>query len=210
MSAPQQPVQTHPRAPRDGRVERVTSETKILVEIDVDGAGHTDVSTGIGFFDHMITSFGKHGLFNLTVAAEGDVEIDGHHTIEDVAIALGQAFSQAVGDKSGLRRFADVVIPMDETLVQAAVDLSGRPYFVHTEPDGAPPTIGPLYATTLTRHFFESFCYHARVGMHLRVLAGRDWHHIVEAQYKAAARSLRLAAEIDPRVVGVPSTKGVL
>ena len=195
---------------RVGRVERVTNETKILVEIDIDGAGHTDVSTGIGFYDHMIASFGKHGLFNLTVAAEGDLHIDGHHTVEDVAIALGQAFAQAVGDKAGVRRFGDALIPMDEVLVQAAVDLSGRPYLVHDEPDGAPPTIGPVYATTLTRHFLESFTYHARVGLHVRVHSGRDWHHIVEAQYKATARALRLAAERDPRVVGVPSTKGVL
>jgi imidazoleglycerol-phosphate dehydratase len=195
---------------RIGRIERVTSETKVLVEIDLDGAGHTDVATGIGFYDHMIASFGKHGLFNLTVAVEGDLHIDGHHTIEDTAIALGQAFAQAAGDKAGVRRFGDSMIPMDEALVQAAVDLSGRPYLVHVEPDGAPPTIGPVYATTLTRHFLESFAYHARVGLHVRVLSGRDWHHIVEGQYKATARALRQAAEWDPRVVGVPSTKGVL
>lgn len=188
----------------------MTAETKIFVEIDVDGAGHTDISTGIGFYDHMVASFGKHGLFNLTVAAEGDLHIDAHHTVEDVAIALGQAFAQAVGDKAGVRRFGDALIPMDETLVQAAVDLSGRPYLVHVEPDGAPPTIGPVYATTLTRHFLESFSYHAQVGLHVVVHGGRDWHHIVEAQYKATARALRLAAELDPRVVGVPSTKGVL
>lgn len=197
-------------AARVGRIERVTAETKILVEIDIDGAGHTDVSTGIGFYDHMISSFGKHGLFNLTVAAEGDLHIDGHHTVEDVAIALGQAFALAVGDKAGVRRFGDALIPMDEVLVQAAVDLSGRPYLVHSEPEGAPPTIGPVYATTLTRHFLESFAHHARVGMHVIVHSGRDWHHIVEAQYKATARALRLAAEFDPRVLGVPSTKGVL
>ena len=197
-------------ARRTARVERVTAETKILVDLDLDGTGSTDVSTGIGFYDHMIGSFGKHGLFDLTVAAEGDLHIDGHHTVEDVAIALGQAFAQAAGDKSGIRRFGDALIPMDETLVQAAVDLSGRPYLVHTEPDGAPPTIGPVYATTLTRHFLESFTYHARIGLHVLVHSGRDWHHIVEAQYKATARALRMAAEPDPRVVGVPSTKGVL
>ncbi len=195
---------------RTGRVERETAETKVLVEIDLDGAGHTDVSTGVGFFDHMITSFGKHGLFNLTVAVEGDLHIDAHHTIEDTAIALGQAFAEAAGDKSGVRRFGDALIPMDETLVQAAVDLSGRPYLVHREPEGAPPTIGPLYATTLTRHVFESFAYHAKVGLHVIVHSGRDWHHIVEAQYKAVARALRTASELDPRVKGIPSTKGVL
>jgi imidazoleglycerol-phosphate dehydratase len=195
---------------RTGRIERVTSETKVLVEIDIDGAGHTDVATGIGFYDHMIAAFGKHGLFNLTVAVEGDLHIDGHHTIEDTAIALGQAFAQAVGDKAGVRRFGDALIPMDEALVQAAVDLSGRPYLVHDEPEGAPPTIGTQYATSLTRHVFESFAYHAKVGLHVRVLSGRDWHHMIEAQYKAVARSLREAVEVDPRVVGVPSTKGVL
>jgi imidazoleglycerol-phosphate dehydratase len=197
-------------ANRTGRVERETAETKVLVEIDLDGAGHTDVATGVGFFDHMITSFGKHGLFNLTLAVEGDLHIDAHHSVEDAAIGLGQAFAEAVGDKSGTRRFGDALIPMDETLVQAAVDLSGRPYCVHVEPDGAPPTVGEQYATTLTRHVFESFAFHARIGLHVRVLAGRDWHHIIEAQYKAVARALRAAVELDHRVVGVPSTKGVL
>ncbi len=195
---------------RTGRVERETAETKVLVEIDIDGAGHTDVATGVGFFDHMITSFGKHGLFNLTLAVEGDLHIDAHHSVEDAAIALGEAFAQAIGDKVGLRRFGDALIPMDEALVQAAVDVSGRPYLVHREPDGAPPMIGAQYATTLTRHVFESFAHHAGVGLHVIVHSGRDWHHIVEAQYKAVARALRDAVEVDPRVVGVPSTKGVL
>jgi imidazoleglycerol-phosphate dehydratase len=197
-------------AHRTGRIERVTAETKVLVEIDLDGAGYTDVATGIGFYDHMLNSFGKHGLFDLTVAVEGDLYIDGHHTVEDTAIALGQAFAQAAGDKVGIRRFGDALIPMDETLVQAAVDLSGRPYLMYSEPAGAPPTIGPVYASTLTRHVFESFVYHARIALHLNVMGGRDWHHITEAQYKAVARALRAACELDPRVVGVPSTKGVL
>ena len=196
--------------PRPGRVARATTETKVLVEIDLDGSGRTDVSTGVGFYDHMLGSFGKHGLFDLTVQVEGDLHIDAHHTVEDTAIALGQAFARAAGDKAGVRRFGDAMIPMDECLVQAAVDLSGRPYLVHVEPDGAPPTIGPDYATTLTRHVFESFTYHAAVALHVRVLAGRDWHHVTEAQYKAVARALRTAVEIDPRVQGVPSTKGVL
>src|ERR1700710_673030 len=195
---------------RFARVQRQTNETKVLVELELDGSGRTDVTTGIGFYDHMLSSFGKHGLFDLTVQVAGDLHIDAHHTVEDTAIALGQAFAQAAGDKSGTRRFGDAMIPMDECLVQAAVDLSGRPYLVHREPDGAPPTIGPDYATTLTRHVFESFSFHARVGLHVVVHSGRDWHHIVEAQYKAVARALRAAAEIDPRVQGVPSTKGVL
>jgi imidazoleglycerol-phosphate dehydratase len=195
---------------RTARVERQTKETKILVAIDVDGRGVTDISTGIGFYDHMLTSFGKHGLFDLTVLCEGDLHIDAHHTVEDVAIALGQAFAQAVGDKAGTRRFGDALIPMDETLVQAAVDLSGRPYLVHHEPEGAPARIGADYTTTLTRHVFESFVYHAAIALHVTVQGGRDWHHITEAQYKAVARALRAATELDPRVEGVPSTKGVL
>lgn len=195
---------------RTGRIEHATSETKVLVSIDLDGHGATDVSTGVGFFDHMLASFGKHGLFDLTVQVEGDLHIDAHHTVEDSAIALGQAFAQAAGDKAGTRRFGDALIPMDETLVQAAVDLSGRPYLVHHEPAGAPPTIGPDYASTLTRHVFESFVHHAALALHVTVHGGRDWHHITEAQYKAVARALRAAVEIDPRVSGVPSTKGVL
>jgi imidazoleglycerol-phosphate dehydratase len=198
---------------RTGRVERSTSETKVLVEIDVDGTGRTDVATGVGFFDHMLGSFGKHALFDLTVQVDGDLHIDSHHTVEDAAIALGQAFAQAVGDKAGVRRFGDAVIPMDEALASAAVDLSGRPYLVHVEPDGAPDYILGShvgYATTLTRHVFESFSCHARVALHVTVHGGRDWHHIIEAQYKAVARALRAATELDPRQPGVPSTKGVL
>jgi imidazoleglycerol-phosphate dehydratase len=198
---------------RTGRVERTTAETKVLVEIDIDGAGHVDVATGVGFFDHMVSSFGKHALFDLTVQVEGDLHIDAHHTVEDAAIALGQAFALAAGDKKGTCRFGNAVIPMDEALVSAAVDLSGRPYLVHLEPAGAPPYImgaAAAYPTSLTRHVFESFSYHARVALHIEVQSGRDWHHIIEAEYKAVARALRMAAEFDPRQTGVPSTKGVL
>jgi imidazoleglycerol-phosphate dehydratase len=202
------------RVSRTGRIERTTTETKVLVEIDLDGAGRTDVATGVGFFDHMLAAFGRHALFDLTVGVEGDLHIDSHHSVEDAAIALGQAFAQAAGDKAGVRRFGDSVVPMDEALVSAAVDLSGRPYLVHHEPDGAPAYIlgaESSYATTLTRHVFEAFSYHARIALHVNVQAGRDWHHIIEAQYKAVARALRSAAEIDPRLDGaVPSTKGVL
>ncbi|MFL6161180.1 MAG: imidazoleglycerol-phosphate dehydratase HisB [Jatrophihabitantaceae bacterium] len=198
---------------RTGRIERQTAETKVLVAIDLDGSGHTDVDTGVGFFDHMLTAFGKHGLFDLTVAVEGDLHIDAHHSVEDAAIALGQAFAEAAGDKVGVRRFGDAMIPMDEALVVAAVDLSGRPYLAHTEPDGAPPYLlgrDSAYATTLTRHVFESFAHQAKLALHVTVQAGRDWHHITEAQYKAVARALRAACELDPRQSGVPSTKGVL
>lgn len=195
---------------RFARIERQTNETKVLIEIDLDGVGRGDVSTGVGFFDHMLSSFARHGLFDLRAEVQGDLHIDAHHSIEDTAIALGQAFAQAAGDKAGTRRFGDALIPMDEVLVSAAVDLSGRPYLVHHEPDGAPPTIGPDYPSTLTRHVFESFTHHAAIALHVNVQSGRDWHHIVEAQYKAVARALRAAVEFDPRVQGVPSTKGVL
>jgi len=196
---------------RTARVERATSETKLVVEIDLDGTGIADVSTGVGFYDHMLTSLAKHSGIDLTVRAEGDLHIDAHHTVEDVAIALGQAFAEALGDKQGITRYGDSTIPMDEVLVQAAVDLSGRPYFVHDEPANMTPLIGPDYPTSLTRHVLESFAFNARITLHVRVLAaGRDAHHIVEAQFKALARALRAAVAIDPRVSGVPSTKGAL
>jgi imidazoleglycerol-phosphate dehydratase len=197
---------------RIGRIERTTKESSVVVEIDLDGAGKVDVSTGVPFFDHMLTAFGVHGAFDLTVSAKGDIEIDAHHTVEDTAIVLGQAIGEALGDKQGIRRFGDAWIPMDETLAHAAVDVSGRPYCVHV---GEPSTlvgfvVGGNYPTVLNRHVFESLAFHARIAVHLRVLHGRDPHHITEAQYKALARALRAAAEPDPRLTGVPSTKGVL
>lgn len=195
---------------RTARIERTTGETKLLVELDVDGTGRSEVATGVGFYDHMLGSWARHGLFDLVVQVDGDLHIDAHHTVEDTAIGIGQAFKAALGDKAGIRRFGDALIPMDEALVQAAVDLSGRPYCVHTEPAGAPPMIGRDYATTLTRHVFESFAYHAGIAVHIAVHGGRDWHHITEAQYKALARALRAGAEFDPRVGDIPSTKGVL
>ena len=194
---------------RTGRVERETAESSVLVEVDLDGTGRTDVGTGVPFYDHMLAQLGKHGGFDLMVRTNGDLEVDAHHTVEDTAIALGEAFRQALGDKAGLRRFGDALVPLDEALVQVAVDLSGRPYLVHTEPD-LPPTIGPLYATTLTRHVFESFVHNARIALHVRVLGGRDAHHVVEAQFKAVARALRDATAYDPKVQGIPSTKGLL
>ena len=196
--------------PRTSEQHRTTKETTIDLVLDVDGGGSASASTGIPFFDHMLEQLGKHGGFDLTIRTKGDLEVDAHHTVEDTAIALGEAFRQALGDKAGLRRFGDALVPLDEALAQVAVDLSGRPYLVHSEPDGMPPTIGPLYATTLTRHVFESFVHSARIALHVRVLGGRDAHHIVEAQFKAVARALRDATAYDPKVVGVPSTKGVL
>jgi imidazoleglycerol-phosphate dehydratase len=195
---------------RTGRVERETAESSVLVEIDLDGTGRTDCDTGVPFYDHMLDQLGRHGGFDLTVRTKGDLEIDAHHTVEDTAIALGQAFRLALGDKAGIRRFGDALVPLDEAITQVAVDLSGRPYLVHTEPEGMPPTIGPVYASTLTRHVFESFVHHAAIALHVRVLGGRDAHHIVESQFKAVARALRDATAPDPRVSGVPSTKGAL
>jgi len=193
---------------RTARVERVTGETKVLVELDLDGSGRAAASTGVPFFDHMLAQLGKHGGLDLTVRATGDTEIDAHHTVEDTAITLGQALREALGDKSGISRFGDAIVPLDETLVLAAVDLSGRPYVVHEEPDPMPPLIGS-YDTTLTRHVFESFAHSAAICLHVQVLRGRNPHHIVEAQFKAVARALRAAAaQAGPG--GIPSTKGVL
>jgi imidazoleglycerol-phosphate dehydratase len=195
---------------RSARVERATKETKVLVELELDGSGVTEVSTGVPFFDHMLSQLGKHGLLNLTVHTQGDIEIDAHHTVEDTALALGQALREALGDKAGISRFGDALVPLDETLARAAVDLSGRPYAVHSEPAGLAPLIG-TYDTTLTRHFFESLAHSAGICVHLDVLAGRNPHHIVEAQFKAFARALRFAAALDPRAAGaIPSTKGTL
>ncbi|HEY3977547.1 MAG TPA: imidazoleglycerol-phosphate dehydratase HisB [Streptosporangiaceae bacterium] len=195
---------------RAGRVERVTKETKVLVELELDGSGTTAVQTGVPFFDHMLAQLGKHGLLDLTVQAQGDIEVDAHHTVEDTALALGQALREALGDKAGITRFGDALVPLDETLARAAVDLSGRPYAVHSEPAGMAPLIGS-YDTTLTRHFFESLAHSAGICVHLDVLAGRNPHHIVEAQFKAFARALRAAVAPDPRAAGaIPSTKGVL
>ena len=197
---------------RIGRIERVTKESKVLVEIDLDGTGTTDISTGVPFFDHMLDALGKHGSLDLVVRASGDVEIDAHHTVEDVAIVLGQALRQALGDKAGIRRFGDAWIPMDEALAQAVVDVSGRPYLVHSgEPAGQEyHLIGGHFTGSLTRHVLESIAHHAGICIHMRVLAGRDPHHIVEAQFKAVARALRDAVAYDPRVTGIPSTKGAL
>ena len=196
------------RGGRTARVERVTKETSVLVELDLDGTGRTEVSTGVPFFDHMLAQLGKHGLLDLSVQATGDIQIDAHHTVEDTALALGQALREALGDKAGICRFGDAAVPLDETLARAAIDLSGRPYLVHTEPAGMAPLIGS-YDTTLTRHFFESLTATAGICLHLDV-TGRNPHHIVEAQFKAVARALRAAVAADPRAPGVPSTKGVL
>ena len=200
---------------RTATIERTTQESQVHVSVDLDGSGRSEVSTGVGFYDHMLTAFARHSLVDLTVRTVGDVHIDAHHSVEDTAIALGQALRQALGDKTGIRRFGDATVPLDEALVQAVVDVSGRPYCVHTgEPDGqvyaAIGGSGVPYMGSLTQHVFESIAQHGHFGLHVRVLAGRDPHHIVETQFKAFARALRDAVALDPREQGVPSTKGTL
>ncbi len=200
---------------RSARIERSTTESKVMVELDLDGSGISEISTGIGFFDHMLGQIAKHGAVDLRVSTQGDLEVDAHHTIEDTALALGAALAEALGDKKGIRRYGAALIPLDEVLVQAAVDLSGRPYVVHDEPALA-PYIGPVYPTSMTRHVWESLGHAARVTLHVCVLRAAgpgtqpDAHHVVEAQFKAVARALRDAVSPDPRTGGVPSTKGVL
>jgi imidazoleglycerol-phosphate dehydratase len=197
---------------RIASLSRTTSESSVELEINLDGSGIGEVNTGVRFYDHMLLSLAKHSLIDLRVKATGDVDVDAHHTVEDVAIVLGDALRQALGDKSGISRFGDATVPLDEALVQAVVDVAGRPYVVHTgEPEGQQyVVIGGNYVGSLTRHVLESLAYHAGIALHVRVLAGRDPHHIVEAQFKAVARALRAAIARDPRVSGVPSAKGSL
>lgn len=193
---------------RFARVERTTKESDVRVELELDGSGLTEIATGVPFYDHMMTQIGKHAGFDLVIATTGDIEVDSHHTVEDTSLAFGAALRQALGSKEGIRRFGDALVPLDEALAQAVVDLSGRPYVMHDEPAMA-PLIG-TYDTTLTRHVWESIAATAQICLHVRCLYGRNPHHMVEAQFKAVARALRTAVEVDPRVVGVPSTKGAL
>jgi imidazoleglycerol-phosphate dehydratase len=197
---------------RKATLVRETKESKVSVEVDLDGTGYAEISTGVGFYDHMLNSFARHSLLDLTVQSVGDTHIDAHHTVEDTAIVLGQALREALGDKVGIRRFGDALVPLDEALVQCAVDVSGRPYCVHVgEPAGQEyVVIGGDYPGSLTRHVFETVAFHAHIAMHIRVLSSRDPHHLVEAQFKAFARAFRDAVAIDPRETGVPSTKGSL
>lgn len=197
---------------RIASLSRTTSESSVELELNLDGSGIGEVNTGVRFYDHMLLSLARHSLIDLRVKATGDVDVDAHHTVEDVAIVLGDALRQALGDKSGISRFGDATVPLDEALVQAVVDVAGRPYVVHTgEPEGQEyVVIGGNYVGSLTRHVLESLAYHAGIALHVRVLAGRDPHHIVEAQFKAVARALRAAIARDPRVSGVPSAKGSL
>ena len=198
---------------RTATLERGTAESTVRLRLDLDGTGQSSISTGVGFYDHMLTALAKHALFDLEVTSTGDLEVDAHHTVEDTAIVLGQALRAALGDKAGIRRFGDALVPLDEALAQAVVDVSGRPYCVHTgEPEGQQYVrIGEVpYTGSLTRHVLETLAFHAHLCLHVTLLAGRDPHHIIESQFKAVARALRDAVAPDPRVSGVPSTKGVL
>lgn len=197
---------------RRAALRRATSESIVELSLDLDGTGASDVHTGLPFYDHMLASFAKHSLIDLKVRASGDLEVDAHHTVEDVAIVLGDALAQALGDKQGISRFGDATVPLDEALVQAVVDVAGRPFCVHTgEPPGQEHVlIGGHYAGSLTQHVLQTLAQHAGLALHIRVLAGRDPHHVVEAQFKALARAVRAAVAIDHRVVGVPSAKGTL
>jgi len=197
---------------RTARRTRVTSESTVELEVNLDGTGKGHIDTTVPFFDHMLTAFAKHSLTDLTVRASGDTDIDAHHTVEDVAIVLGQAIREALGDKVGISRYGDALVPLDEALAQAVVDISGRPYLVHSgEPDGFEHhLIGGHFTGSLVRHTFEAIAFNSGLTLHVRVLSGRDPHHIAEAEYKAFARAFRQAKALDPLVEGVPSTKGAL
>jgi imidazoleglycerol-phosphate dehydratase len=197
---------------RTAALTRKTSESSIDLSIDLDGTGKSSIHTTVPFFDHLLTAFAKHSLVDLTVKAQGDTEIDVHHTVEDTAIVLGTAIKQALGDKAGIARFGDALVPLDDALAQAVVDVSGRPYLVHTgEPAGFEyHLIGGHFTGSLVRHVFEAITFHAGLTVHITLLAGRDPHHIAEAEFKAFARAFRQAVALDPRVSGVPSTKGAL
>jgi imidazoleglycerol-phosphate dehydratase len=197
---------------RTATLTRETSESSVELSIDLDGTGTSDIHTTVPFFDHLLTAFAKHALVDLTVKARGDTEIDVHHTVEDTSIVLGTAIKQALGDKKGIARFGDAIVPLDDALAQAVVDVSGRPYLVHSgEPEGFEyHLIGGHFTGSMVRHAFEAIAVNAGLTVHLRLLAGRDPHHIAEAEFKAFARAFRQAVALDPRVVGVPSTKGAL
>lgn len=199
-------------SPRTASIRRATSESSVELELDLDGTGISTIETTVPFFDHLLTAFAKHSLTDLTVRATGDTHIDAHHTVEDVAIVLGQALRSALGDKSGISRYGDALVPLDEALAQAVVDISGRPYLVHTgEPEGYEyHLIGGHFTGSLVRHTFEAIAFNAGLTMHVTVLGGRDPHHIAEAEYKAFARAFRQAKALDPLVHGIPSTKGAL
>jgi imidazoleglycerol-phosphate dehydratase len=194
---------------RTARVERVTGETDITVDLSLDGRGHGHVQTKIPFFDHMLMLFARHSLFDLRIQADGDIDVDLHHTIEDTGIALGQAFTRALGDKRGIRRYGHAWIPMDETLARVVIDISGRPFLSYRAPENL-PHINGNFAFTLVEEFLRAFTNNAGINLHVEILYGRDAHHMAEAIFKGLARALDAASQLDPRVEGVPSTKGTL
>jgi imidazoleglycerol-phosphate dehydratase len=194
--------------PRQASIDRKTNETDIRLNLLIDGTGSCDAATGIGFFDHMLTAFARHGQFDLTVKCEGDLEVDAHHTVEDVGICLGQAIGQAIGDKAGITRFGSAYVPMDEALARAAVDFSGRPYLVFNA-SFEDEMIG-AFPSALSEEFFRSLTDHARINLHIDLVRGSNAHHAVEAIYKSVSRAIRTAVSLDPGVRGIPSTKGVL
>ena len=197
---------------RTARLARATAESSVELSLDLDGTGESDIRTTVPFFDHLLTAFAKHSLTDLSVVANGDTHIDVHHTAEDVGIVLGDAIGEALGDKRGIARYGDALVPLDEALTQAVVDLSGRPYLVHSgEPAGFEHhLIGGHFTCSMVRHVFEAISFHALMTVHIRVLGGRDPHHIAESEFKAFARAFRAAKSRDPFVSGVPSTKGSL
>lgn len=197
---------------RSANIKRSTSESSIELTLNLDGTGKSSIDTGVGFYDHLLTAFSKHSLIDLDIKAKGDLHIDVHHTVEDTAIVLGQAIREALGDKAGISRYGDATVPLDEALVRAVVDLSGRPYLVHTgEPAGFEyHLIGGHFTGSLVRHVFEAIALNAGITLHINVLSGRDPHHIAETEFKAFARAMRKAVEADSRVKGIPSTKGAL
>ena len=194
---------------RQARIERATSETQILVDLHIDGTGKSEIATKIPFFDHMLTLFAKHSLCDLVVKADGDIEVDLHHTVEDTGIALGQAFAQALGEKRGLRRYGWAYLPMDESLTRVVIDFSGRPFLEYRPPANA-PTIGSAFSFTLIEEFLRAFSVHAACNLHVEILYGRDGHHMAESVFKGLAKAVDQACQLDPRVQGVPSTKGTL
>ena len=200
--------------PRQATIDRRTTETQIALELTVDGQGHSQIDTGLPFFDHMLTLFARHGLLDLAVRAKGDLQVDSHHTVEDVGIALGQAFSRALGDKLGISRYGHSYVPMDETLARVVIDFSGRPYLEYRLPAAIGPAAallaGKNFSLQLVEEFLRGFAVHAGVNLHVEILYGRDAHHFAEAVFKGLAKAVDQACRIDPRVTGVPSTKGTL
>ena len=195
-------------APRTATIDRKTGETDIAVSLSIDGSGQGQIGTGIPFFDHMLTLFARHSLVDLTVRARGDLEVDLHHTVEDAGIALGQAFSRALGEKRGIRRYGWAYLPMDETLTRVVLDFSGRPYLEYRAPESV-EAIG-VFSFQLVEEFLRAFAVHAGVNLHVEILYGRDAHHMAESVFKGLAKAVDQACQIDPRVTGIPSTKGIL